>query len=207
MKNPSCGLDHCVALGIERDDGIPSPVSGVPCPASRVFCSYLLVECTASLQHVAVPKSDAPVEAPGSEADSLDLCHCDDQESTSVQTPVRTVDAGPDPHPHRATILHQVESRIGRKSPGEAWTDMPAAAVSSLSAGQFARGWLAEEGASQESPPNEAREGRDFFQGRVGFALGLSQRHDLGAEGRNSGGARYRTAVQLEHDVGRQPAR
>ena len=43
-------LDHCVAFGIERDDGDRIPVSGVPRPAPRVFCPCALVERIASLQ-------------------------------------------------------------------------------------------------------------------------------------------------------------
>ena len=50
MKVLGCRLDHCVAFGIERDDGDRIPVSGVPCPAPRVFCPCALVERIASLQ-------------------------------------------------------------------------------------------------------------------------------------------------------------
>jgi len=42
--------DHCVALGIECDDGDRIPVSGVPCPAPRGSCPCTLVERMASLQ-------------------------------------------------------------------------------------------------------------------------------------------------------------
>ena len=44
MKVLGCRLDHCVALGIERDDGDRIPVSGMPCPAPRVFCPCALVQ-------------------------------------------------------------------------------------------------------------------------------------------------------------------
>ena len=47
-------LDHCVAFGIERDDGDRIPVSGVPRPAPRVFRPCLLVERMASPQDVPV---------------------------------------------------------------------------------------------------------------------------------------------------------
>ena len=35
MKALGYRFDHCVALGIERDEGDRVPVSGVPCPAPR----------------------------------------------------------------------------------------------------------------------------------------------------------------------------
>ena len=47
-------LDHCVAFGIEHDDGDRIPVLGVPCPAPRVFRLCLLVERMASPQDVPV---------------------------------------------------------------------------------------------------------------------------------------------------------
>ena len=50
MKVLGRRLDHCVALGIERDDGDRIPVSGVPRPAPRAFCPCALVEHIASLQ-------------------------------------------------------------------------------------------------------------------------------------------------------------
>ena len=50
MKGLGRGLDHCFALGIERDDGDRIPVSGVPCPTPRVFCPCVLVERMACLQ-------------------------------------------------------------------------------------------------------------------------------------------------------------
>ena len=42
--------DHCVALGIDGDDGDRSPVSGVPRPAARGSCPRMLVERMTSLQ-------------------------------------------------------------------------------------------------------------------------------------------------------------
>ena len=54
MKVLSRRLDHCVAFGIERDDGDGIPVSGVPCPAQRGLRRCLQVERIASLQDVPV---------------------------------------------------------------------------------------------------------------------------------------------------------
>ena len=50
MKVLGGRLDHCVALGIERDDGDRIPVSGVLRPAPRAFCPSVRVEHMASLQ-------------------------------------------------------------------------------------------------------------------------------------------------------------
>ena len=50
MKGLGRRPDHCVALGIEGDDGDRIPVSGVPRPAARGPCPRMLVERMASLQ-------------------------------------------------------------------------------------------------------------------------------------------------------------
>lgn len=42
--------DHCIALGIERDDGVRIPVSGVPSPTSWGACPGVRVELMVSLQ-------------------------------------------------------------------------------------------------------------------------------------------------------------
>lgn len=42
--------DHCVALGIDRDDGDRNPVARVAHPAPRTSCPCLLVERMASPQ-------------------------------------------------------------------------------------------------------------------------------------------------------------
>ena len=50
MKGLGRRPDHCVALGIEGDDGDRIPVSGGPRPAARGPCPRMLVERMASLQ-------------------------------------------------------------------------------------------------------------------------------------------------------------
>ena len=46
--------DHCVALGIECDEGDRVPVSDLPRPAPRGFCPCALVERIASLEDRAI---------------------------------------------------------------------------------------------------------------------------------------------------------
>ena len=50
MKALGRRLDHCLALGIEGDDGDRIPVSGVPCPAPWGSYPGMLVERMASPQ-------------------------------------------------------------------------------------------------------------------------------------------------------------
>ena len=56
-------------------------------------------------------------------------------------------------------------------------------------------------GVPADSDSGEAGKGGDLLRGRVRGALGLSQRQDLGAQGRDADYAGDRTALLIEHDL------
>ena len=59
--------DHCIALGIERDDGVRIPVSGVPSPTSWGACPGVRVELMAPvLPHVILLPSASSERLPNS---------------------------------------------------------------------------------------------------------------------------------------------
>ena len=83
--------------------------------------------------------------------------------------------------------LVSVEGFLARLGLTCLWPFLSVTVVPRVPAGELACGALADGGVSEDTLPSASREGRDFFRGGVGCALGLSQRPNLGAEGKTSG--------------------